>query len=223
MANKSFDFLLKDGNNNDIKITHTFNKTVDFEYDFSNEQVLTNKHIKFLLQKIDLENSKKLESLENDNSLFKLHNDHIKKKIDLFEEFTKYKKKILALPIKVNIHEILKYEYIPRKRIFNNNNNTNDSQRNEKEGLLNPITYMNSNYKKDDNDNNQNNYNYNNYNNYWRKPYLERRKSFDSPNNLSNNFYNNNNYYGNYQNKRRITNNSLNKYPRYNNLRNTYY
>ena len=81
MANKSFDFLLKDGNNNDIKITHTFNKTVDFEYDFSNEQVLTNKHIKFLLQKIDLENSKKLESLENDNSLFKLHNDHIKKKL----------------------------------------------------------------------------------------------------------------------------------------------
>ncbi len=164
MANKSFDFLLKDGNNNDIKITHTFNKTVDFEYDFSNEQVLTNKHIKFLLQKIDLENSKKLESLENDNSLFKIHNDNIKTNIDISEEFIKYKNKILTLPTKVNIHEILKYEYIPRKRIFNNNNNLNYNKRNEKEGFLNPIQYINNNYKKNNNDKDNNNNNINNDN-----------------------------------------------------------
>ncbi len=221
MAIKSLDFLFKNGNNNELKIRHLFNKIGDFKYEISNEGELTNKQIKFLLQKIDYENTKKLESLENDNSLFKIHNDNIKTNIDISEEFIKYKNKILTLPTKVNIHEILKYEYIPRKRIFNNNNNLNYNKRNEKEGFLNPIQYINNNYKKNNNDKDNNNNN--NYNNYWRKPYLERRKSYDNSNSFANSFYDNRNYFENYQNKRKFNNNSINKYSRYNNLRNTYY
>ena len=274
MENKEFEFLYKNANYDLLQIKHSFFKTRDFDYRFFNEGELTNKHIGFLLQKIDFENNQKIESLEEDNSLFKIHNDHIKTNIDIYEEFKQYKNKLLALPNKVNIHEIVKNEYIPRKRIFTYNNTK--KYENEKEAFLNPIKYINNNYKKKNNDtyynndkyndsdnennnndkynysnsdsdnnndnndkynnndnngkyNNNHNYNYNRYkkyNNYWRKPYHERQKSYDNRNNLSNNFlsYDNDDYtYGNYYKRRFKHHNSLNKYFKYNNLRNTYY
>ena len=240
MENKEFEFLYKNANYDLLQIKHSFFKTRDFDYRFFNEGELTNKHIGFLLQKIDFENNQKIESLEEDNSLFKIHNDHIKTNIDIYEEFKQYKNKLLALPNKVNIHEIVKNEYIPRKRIFTYNNTK--KYENEKEAFLNPIKYINKNYKKKNNDTyynndkyndsdneNNNNHNYNRYkkyNNYWRKPYHERQKSYDNRNNLSNNFlsYDNDDYtYGNYYKRRFKHHNSLNKYFKYNNLRNTYY
>ena len=163
MSQKIFSFLFNDGNKQQFKIKEITNKVGNFKYDILNEGDLKNEQIKFLLQKIDLENSKKL-GVEEENYFFKIMNSNINIQIDLLKLLNKYKSKILSSPIKVNIHEILKNEYVPQRRTFFNNYNQKNYSNYDKEPFFEISKYENKGKK--------NKYNY--LNDKKRKNNLER-------------------------------------------------
>ena len=169
MSQKIFSFLFNDGNKQQFKIKEITNKVGNFKYDILNEGDLKNEQIKFLLQKIDLENSKKL-GVEEENYFFKIMNSNINIQIDLLKLLNKYKSKILSSPIKVNIHEILKNEYVPQRRTFFNNYNQKNYSNYDKEPFFEISKYENKGKK--------NKYNY--LNDKKRKNNLERTFSDDN-------------------------------------------
>lgn len=194
-----------------IKTISFLKKTVvpNIKYNPINDENLSLDIVNMIIQKVDMENQKKLSLMQATNkseeSNFKMVNFKLSKNIDINEKFIKDKIEIHQSPISVNMYENIKEMAVPQKRNFDNEYSV------KKELQINQgdkICKMSSEYKitalSDQIFSNryspktETNYNYNNkrYNNFYRYDRGYRYQSYKRRNYSSNN---NGYYYNRYQ------------------------